>query len=168
MNLGFFGKWAARNTVHSRKESFTGLADIDVLVQKVDLLPPYVSQLELTQEEKRPSKEKTPRIFIFGSEVRKEEHFFSFWLALPLLGYYVYRGALHETKSRMKESLTISLKHTEAGRTSEAQDAHLSFSSWLFDLLEGLFRRCVQRQESLSAENKTGRSSLRRHTTACG
>ncbi|CAN0312902.1 unnamed protein product, partial [Scytosiphon promiscuus] len=30
----------------------TGLVDIDELVSRVDLLPPYVSQLELTQEEK--------------------------------------------------------------------------------------------------------------------
>lgn len=50
--LDLFGKWAARNTIHSHKESFTGLVDIDALVRKVNILPPYVSQLELTPEEK--------------------------------------------------------------------------------------------------------------------
>ena len=50
--LDLFGKWAARNTIHSHKESFTGLVDIDALVRKVNILPPHVSQLELTPEEK--------------------------------------------------------------------------------------------------------------------
>lgn len=46
------GKWSARRAIHSRKVSFTGLADIDDLLRKVCLLPPYVSRLELTPEEK--------------------------------------------------------------------------------------------------------------------
>lgn len=46
------GKWSARRAIHSRKVSFTGLADIDDLLRKVRLLPPYVSRLELTPEEK--------------------------------------------------------------------------------------------------------------------
>ena len=50
--LDLFGKWAARTSVHSHKESFTGLVDIDALLRKVDILPSYVSELELTPEEK--------------------------------------------------------------------------------------------------------------------
>lgn len=50
--LDLFGKWATRNSIHSRKESFTGLVDIDALLRKVNILPPYVSKLELTPEEK--------------------------------------------------------------------------------------------------------------------
>lgn len=46
------GKWSARRAIHSRKVSFTGLADIDDLLRKVRLLPAYVSRLELTPEEK--------------------------------------------------------------------------------------------------------------------
>ena len=46
------GKWSARRAIHSRKVSFTGLADIDDLLRKVCLLPPYVSRLELMPEEK--------------------------------------------------------------------------------------------------------------------
>lgn len=45
-------KWSARRAIHSRRVSFTGLADIDDLLRKVRLLPPYVSRLELTPEEK--------------------------------------------------------------------------------------------------------------------
>ena len=50
--LDLFGKWAARTSVHSRKESFTGVVEIDELLRKVDILPPCVSKLELTPEEK--------------------------------------------------------------------------------------------------------------------
>ena len=46
------GKWSARRAIHSRKVYFTGLADIDDLLRNVPLLPPYVSRLELTPEEK--------------------------------------------------------------------------------------------------------------------
>ena len=46
------GKWSARNAIHSRKESFAGLVEIDELLRRVHLLPPYVSRLELTREEK--------------------------------------------------------------------------------------------------------------------
>ncbi|CAB1102471.1 unnamed protein product [Ectocarpus sp. CCAP 1310/34] len=58
VSFGKFGKldlprkWSARRAIHSRKVSFTGLADIDDLLRKVRLLPPYVSRLELTPEEK--------------------------------------------------------------------------------------------------------------------
>lgn len=46
------GKWSARIVIHSRKESFTGLAGTDELLRRVHLLLPYVSQLGLTWEEK--------------------------------------------------------------------------------------------------------------------
>ncbi|CAB1116244.1 unnamed protein product [Ectocarpus sp. CCAP 1310/34] len=45
-------KWSARRAIHSRKVSFTVLADIDDLLRKVRLLPPYVSRLKVAPEEK--------------------------------------------------------------------------------------------------------------------
>ena len=50
--MDLVGKWSARNTIQYGKKSFTGLSEIDELLRKVNLLPPYVSQLELTREEK--------------------------------------------------------------------------------------------------------------------
>ena len=50
--MDLLGKWSARSTFQSRNGSFTGLVDTDELLRKVNLLPPYVSQLELTREEK--------------------------------------------------------------------------------------------------------------------
>ena len=50
--LDLLGKWSGRNAIQSRKESFTGLFEIDELLRNVHMLPPYVSQLELTREEK--------------------------------------------------------------------------------------------------------------------
>lgn len=45
------GKWSARNTIHSRKEFFAGLVEIDGLLRSLHLLPPCVSRQELTREE---------------------------------------------------------------------------------------------------------------------
>ncbi|CAB1107873.1 unnamed protein product [Ectocarpus sp. CCAP 1310/34] len=36
-------KWSARRAIHSRKVSFTGLADFDDLLRTVRLLSPYTS-----------------------------------------------------------------------------------------------------------------------------
>lgn len=47
------GKWSARRSVHSHKESFTGLTETDEHLRRVQLLPTYISQLQLTREEKR-------------------------------------------------------------------------------------------------------------------
>ena len=47
------GNLSARKPIQCRKESFTWLAEIDELLTKVNLLPPYVSQLELARDEKR-------------------------------------------------------------------------------------------------------------------
>ncbi|CAB1101988.1 unnamed protein product [Ectocarpus sp. CCAP 1310/34] len=50
--LDLTDNWSARRAIHLRTVSFTGLAEIDDLLRKVRLLPPYVSRLELTPEEK--------------------------------------------------------------------------------------------------------------------
>ena len=50
--LDLRAKWSARRKVYSRKDSFTGLAEVDEHLRKVQLLPDYVSRLELTPEEK--------------------------------------------------------------------------------------------------------------------
>ena len=45
-------KWSAWRKVRSRKDSFTGLTEVDEHLRKVQLLPDCVSRLELTPEEK--------------------------------------------------------------------------------------------------------------------
>ncbi|CAM9915693.1 unnamed protein product, partial [Ectocarpus fasciculatus] len=50
--LDLRAKWSARRKVYSRKDSFTGLAEVDEHLRKLQLLPHFVSRLELTPEEK--------------------------------------------------------------------------------------------------------------------
>ncbi|CAN0559404.1 unnamed protein product, partial [Ectocarpus sp. 12 AP-2014] len=45
-------KWSARRKVYSRRNSFSGLTEVDEHLRVVQLLPDFVSRLELTPEEK--------------------------------------------------------------------------------------------------------------------
>lgn len=52
-------KWSARRRVHSRKDSFTGLTEIDEHLRRVQLLPAYVFSARAYAGRKTSSKEKT-------------------------------------------------------------------------------------------------------------